>query len=201
MAGRPRNPNVLRDKNGKSTGHYGIHPETLAVRERKLRELGLPLTYVKQELTNQGWADVEKPMAENRLCGFTLGVLYLRHRANPGEPGGISEAQYNAGEAWSRVVHRHAAIMGYSLRIASPAFVMVGGGSGGSSAEDEEEIKRVRERYAAAYNKLAEAARIHGRRVWEVCYAVCVDSVPVHTLTKADFGHLRTGLNALAKVF
>ena len=36
--GRPRKSNVHRDASGKSRGEYlGIHPETIAVRERELR--------------------------------------------------------------------------------------------------------------------------------------------------------------------
>ena len=64
--------------------------------------------------------------ASDALAGFTLGVLHLRWQADKNDPGGISPEQFNAAQAWTRIVHRHAAIMGYSLTIRTPSFIMVG---------------------------------------------------------------------------
>lgn len=194
--GRKRKTNVRRDKSGKSRGEaLAVHPETLAIRNRQLESMGIPLT----EFRLEGNRLVEKTTASNRLSGFTLGLLYLRGKNSPGDPGGISKEQYEAGEAWSRIVHRHAAIMGYKLRIHTPNFTMVSGGVSLGIDPTDEEIGKAKDRYRRCYDALAGAARDHGHRVQTITYAVCVDNLPVHQLTPACYGYLRVGLNALGK--
>ena len=92
--GRPRKTNVKRNASGRSYGEQGIHPETLAIRERHLREAGVPLTFMKREMTQHGWREVEKRTAEDRMAGYTLGLLRLRDKSDPAS---ISQAQFEAG--------------------------------------------------------------------------------------------------------
>jgi hypothetical protein len=115
-------------------------------------------------------------------------------------PGGISPEQFNAGQAWTRLVHRHAAIMGYSLNIRTPSFIMVGGGATCLAEPEQKEIVAVRRQWFDCYNTLMGAARDHGLRVSIVTYGVCVENWPVGALSREDFGMLRIGLNALGKM-
>jgi hypothetical protein len=194
--GRPRKTNVRRDASGKSRGEEGIHPETLTARERRLREAGVPLTFRKMEMTKLGWREVTKRTATDRMSGFTLGILRLRGK---GDPGGISEEQFNAGDGFCRIVHQHAAVMGYRLSVPSPSLMLIG--LGGSSHEDDAEtIARVRRRFQRCFDALMEASRADGKRVWQVTYGVCVENWSPGQLSAEDFGSLRTGLNALRKV-
>ena len=198
--GRPRKTNVKRNASGRSYGEQGIHPETLAIRERHLREAGVPLTFMKREMTQHGWREVEKRTAEDRMAGYTLGLLRLRDKSDPAS---ISQAQFEAGDAFCRIVHRHALVMGYKLSVPSPSLILTG--EGGSGREDDEEtIARVRARYRACFDALMEATRAQGPnggpRLWQVTYGVCVENWPAGSLTAADYGLLRTGLNVLARV-
>lgn len=188
---RPRKSNVRREPSGRiSRSEHQIHPETLAVRERMLVAAGVPLTFKKVEMGRE----VEKRTAEDRMAGFTLGVLRLRPK---GDPGSISQEQYEAGDKFCRTIHQHAAVMGYKLNVPSPSYFL---GRGGSSREDDEdEIKRVRESFRRAFDALMEASATHGKRVWQVTYGVCVENWPHGALSAADYGHLRTGLNVLWK--
>ena len=105
--GRKPKTNVIRDASGKSRGEpNGIAPEVLAVRERHLKALGVPLTFEKREMTKHGWQDIRKQTAQDALSGFTLGILRLRTKEDPGS---ISIDQYLARDSWCRIVHRHAA--------------------------------------------------------------------------------------------
>lgn len=179
--GRKRKTAVVRDRSGKSRGEpHVVSAEVRAVRERILEAEG-----------------VDTGEALNSLAGFTLGKLLLRHRANKDDPGSISQEQYEAGEAWSKIVHRHAAIMGYRLNIQTPSFIMVGGMSV-KSEPDEEQIIAIRRRWSDCYGELMSACRDHGLRVRDVTYGVCVENWPVLQLSEADYGHLRIGLNAIA---
>lgn len=186
--GRKRKTNVLRDSSGKSRGEKEIvHPESIAVRERELLKMGLSL---------------KGQDALNQLAGFTLGCLLLRGRANKSDPGGISQVQYDAGDAWQKLCHRHAAIMGYEVKPSpkSPSFMMVGG-SGSIPEFDQEEVDRVKERWTKCYNALAAAAKEHGGwNLMNVVFGVCVQNWPASQIRHKDYGMLRIGLNALAKV-
>lgn len=187
-SGRKRNPNVRRDRSGKSRGEPEvIHAETLAVRARELRAAGFDARFAGKHATDA-------------LAGFTLGVLHLRWQACKDDPDGLSPEQFNAAQAWTRIVHRHAAIMGYSLTIRTPSFIMVGGGVSCLPEPEAEEITKVRRRWSDCYNALMSAARDHGMRVPVVTYGVCVENWPPAALSHEDFGHLRIGLNAIGKV-
>lgn len=184
--GRRRKISVMRDRNGKSRG------------ERPQDIIAEALAYRRRDLLRDG---VRPEHALDALAGFTLGRLLLRNRADPSDPGSINEEQYNAGEAWAKLVRRHAAIMGYTLSSPkSPSFVMVGGGLSCEAEAGEDEIVGVRRRFSDCYNALMEACRIHGLATRDVTYAVCLDNRPLGSLSHDDYGHLRIGLNALAKV-
>ena len=49
---RPRKTNVKRNASGRIRSEQGIHPETLAIRERHLREAGVPLTFMTVSYTH-----------------------------------------------------------------------------------------------------------------------------------------------------
>jgi len=192
MRGRKRNPNAIRDHTGKSRGEpQNIAPEVLAMRARDLLD-----------------DKVSPEHAKDALAGFTLGRLLLRHRADRSDPGSITQQQYDAGDDWSRIVRAHARIMGYSLSRPSPSFVMVGA-TGPSCASDPEHeaVLRIRRKYSDCYRALIEAGRtfkdqrkVTGVEVAMICWDVCINDRAIGTLSAADYGNLRAGLNALAKV-
>jgi hypothetical protein len=186
--GRKRKVTVIRDSRGKSRGEpTGIHPETIAVRLRELRRERVPVN--------------DKQGALDALAGFTLGRLLLRNRADPGDPGSVNEQQYNAGQEWAKLVRRHAVIMGYALGTAkSPSFVTVGSGHSCAEEPDEADIISVRRQWSDCYRALMDVCRTHGLAVRDIVYAVCIDNRNINSLSATDFGNLRIGLNALAKV-
>jgi hypothetical protein len=141
------------------------------------------------ELIRDGLPPEHSP---DRLAGFTLGKLLLRHRESPHSPGSINERQFYAGCEWATVVHRYAHIMGFRVTIPSPAFDMVGRG-GISLADDPSEAEAVevkskfRECFAATQGS-------------PILWGICVENWPVGTLAAEDYGALREGLNALDRV-
>lgn len=161
-----------------------VSAETVFVRQRDLAQDG-----------------VDPDQWQNALAGFTLGRLRLRGQADNGDPGGISDAQFQAGEAWARIVHRHGQIMGYEVRrnVKSPGFEMVGGASLAPEASDDE-IGRIRDKFRNCYDALMRVCKDHGMRVATVTWSVCLDNCPVGDLSRTDHGMLRLGLNALARV-
>ena len=171
-----------------------IHPETLAVRERQLERDGIILSFGKKELGRE----IIKRTADDRLSGFTLGRLLLRYRQDKSNPGGISETQFEAGESWNRIVHRHAQIHGYKLSIRTPSFVMVSFGQGGK-APDDETVKHIREQFTACYNAIMEVCKQHGMGVRDILYGVVIEDWPADRLTEDDYGLLREGLNSLVR--
>ena len=178
---RPRKKNVFREANGRESRSI-IDPAVLATRARHLEEEGISGEHAK-----------------DALAGFTLGRLLLRWRADPGNPGGINQEQYDAGDAWASIVRRHGAIMGYRLNIHTPSFVMVGGGRDSTPEPEEETILHVRRQWRECYAAIIKACGTHGMRVRDVTYGVCIENWKIETLTQDDYGHLRTGLNALAR--
>jgi len=186
--GRRRKVNVIRDTGGKSRGEPQIvHPETIAVRLRELRRCGVPVR--------------DRHAALDALAGFTLGRLLLRHRADVSDPGSINEQQYDAGQEWAKLVYRHAIVMGYSLGSPkSPSFILVGAGLSCAQEPNEQEIIMVRRRWSDCYRALMETCKTHGLAVRDITYAVCIENRSIDLLTPADYGNLRIGLNALAKV-
>jgi len=111
---------------------------------------------------------------------------------------GITQEQYEAGQEWARIVHRHAAIMGYSLRVKSPNLHFSSPGEGGGRELEDDEIAKIRRAYRNAYNALARAAQDHGHVVQIVTWSVCVDNIPISDLTPQRVSKLRIGLNSLA---
>jgi len=157
-----------------------VHPETQQVRVRELAKVGLSERH-----------------ALDPLAGFTLGQLHLRHRNFPEDPSGITQEQYDAGEAWVRLVRRHAEIVGYPLgRPKSPGFVLVASGMSCAPEPDQDVIADVCRRW----NDCRMELQASGDRVVRICYAVCIDDVPAQGLGFDDFGNLRLGLNVLARV-
>ena len=188
VRGRRRKVNVIRDTGGKSRGEpQVVHPETIAVRLRELRRCGVPVR--------------DRHAALDALAGFTLGRLLLRHRADLSDPGSINEQQYDAGQEWAKLVYRHAVVMGYSLGSPkSPSFILVGAGLSCAQEPNEQEIIVVRRRWSDCYRALMETCKTHGLAVRDITYAVCIENRSIDLLTPADYGNLRIGLNALAKV-
>jgi len=183
--GRPRNPNVRRDRSGKSRGE----PEHVVK--------AWALFYRGRDLELDG---ISPKHADDALAGHSLGRLLLRHQANPQDPGSISREQFDAGTKWAEIIHRHASIMGYSLGSPkAPSFVMVSGGLSCAQEPTDEQIGRIRDQYRVCYDALAEASKSHGSNVQYATYAVCVQDRPLSALTTADYGALRIGLNVLAR--
>ncbi len=210
-AGRKPKTTVVRDSRGKSRGEpHVIHPETLARRERELEEDGIVLTFTRME----NGRSVDKRTAEDRLSGFTLGKLLLRGRADPKDPSGIAQAQFDVGERWLKVIVNHSVIMGYELKanVASPAFHGVSNGdwlyrrnyaeamTPEEAKEEGERISAVKRKFVNSYKELMEACVSDGLRVRDVTYGVVVEDWPLKQLSGGDYGALRVGLNAIGKV-
>lgn len=195
--GRKRKSGVNRTKSGQISraGEGGIHPETMLVRERQLKSVGLVLEFNKLE----GGRTVTKRTAEDRLSGYTLGQLRLRKQQDDKNPGGISLDQFEAGEAWaSLVIARKSLDDSRKLSAKTPSFSMVAGG--GSSGEmDQDRIDRIRKRWDSCEAALNGCT---GDPVWkikQVLYGVCVENWPMAQLSEIDLGQLRTGLNAIGR--
>jgi hypothetical protein len=187
--GRRRKRNVIRDAGGKSRGvPEAVDPATIAVRLRELERCGVPVH--------------DHKIALDALAGFTLGRLLLRHRADPGDPGSINAQQYHAGQEWATLVRSHAAIMGYELHNPqSPSFSVAGTRGLSCLKEPEEaEIIAVRRRWSDCYHGLMDVCRTHGLAVRDIIYAVCIENRDIELLSREDFGNLRIGLNALARI-
>ncbi len=200
MRGRPRLKGARRIKSGKYQGQSKgmpeqIHPETIAVRNRELERDGLVVAFAK----NEGGRAVIKRTADDRLSGFTLGRLLLRYRQDKSNPSSISDVQFEAGEAWHRIVRQHAMIHGYQLSVRSPSFVMVGG-RGEGSLPDGETIARVKKQFQGCYDAIMESCKDHGLQLRNILYGVVVENWPASCLSHEDYGLLREGLNALARV-
>ncbi len=137
--------------------------------------------------------------AGDALAGFTLGRLLLRGRADKSDPGGISQEQYESGEAWAKLCRQHSQIHGYSLGPKSPSTDMIGQGLSCIKEPDEETIIKIRRKWEDCYNSLMEACRSHGLKVRNVTFSVCVENIEIGALGTSDFGLLRIGLNAVGK--
>jgi hypothetical protein len=191
---RPRKQNVKRTPSGRvSRACEGIHPETLAIREKQLRQDGIILAFE----TFEGQRLVPKRTADDRLSGYTLGRLYLRHQQDKGNPGSISQDQFEAGEAWaSLVVSRKTLDDSHRLGPKSPSFSLVGGGRSLIDM-DPERVARIKSRWGTCDQALTEASAHHGWKLRQVLFGVCVENWPIEQISETDFGLLRTGLNAL----
>lgn len=185
VVGRKRKSGIVRDESGVSREHEKRqrldYESRLAARGAKLLSEG-----INPDNANLG------------LSGFTLGKLFLRWKADKGDPGAISREQYQAGDRFARVCRRHQAVMGYSseIRLLSASNATIRRGSGIEPTQSE--VDDAREDFRACYDALAVQSR-STRGVQELVYGVCIDNRPVDTLTLTDYGNLREGLNALGK--
>jgi hypothetical protein len=188
-SGRKRKFEATRDPHGISRREApGIHPDTIAARLRELDRAGVRSRDLRDAL--------------DPLAGFTLGRLLLRHRASPHDPGSIDEQQYEAGQQWAALVYRHAAIMGYSIASPqSPPLLLLPRGTSCRPDPSARTVKRVRRLWSNCHRALTEVCEIHGDAVRDIIYAVCIENRGIERLKPADYGNLRVGLNALAKVF
>jgi len=182
---RPRNPHALRDASGKSRGEppYLVRAVALAQRLRA----------------------VAPAHVDNPLAGHALGRLRLRHQPHgPQDPRSISQEQFEAGERYAVIATHHATIMGYATGSPRSAPLEVAA-SGPACREEPEEavVLRVRRRFADCYRALMDAGRGigQGAKVALVTYDICLDRRAMESLTAAELGNLKVGLNALARLF
>lgn len=187
LRGRKRNLNAVRDDRGISREHERLQRIDYESR------LALRGEHLKADRVDPGFA-------LDARSGYSLGRLLLRYKSNKGDPGAISPEQFSAGARWCRIVHRHAAIMGYKLTTPSMNLIMAGGlFSGGEPREDE--IAECRDDYRQAFDAIMGATRDHGKDVWRITYGICVENWPIGCLSESNYGALRIGLNALHRVF
>lgn len=197
LAGRKKKSGVIRDSKGKSRGEPEvIAAEVLAVRRRELMLDGIRPSYTDRE------SQKVHDNVRDALAGFTLGRLLLKWRQSPGCPDSVTQAQFDAGEAWTAIVHRHAAVLGYSLGRPSPGFIMVSTGVSCASDPEETEVTTIRRKYSDCYNALMDVGREshEGTGIALITYAVCIEDRSLRTMAGREFGNLRVGLNALSRV-
>lgn len=182
MRGRTRKANTERYANGK--------PKAETVAE------------IKSVVMAQRLRDVWHPDdAGNELAGFTLGKLLLNHRRSPQDPAGITEDQYNAGEAWARLYHKFNRVVGApNPNPPSASLIFVDGGNGEPPEIPEDEALRIKQVWRDCYDVLVATMRDHGMAVIRVTYGVCVENWPLSRLSEEDYGSLKIGLNALGRV-
>lgn len=190
--GRPHKPGVMRSPSGKSLGESPEEAMGTALRKRVM-DVGLENAVVRDQRSGA-------IVASNALSGFTLGRLF--------QEGAISREQYEAGEEWAKLIHRHAAIMGYEVKRSpkSASYIMIGGQSCAPDP-DAETIARVREKFRRSYDALMDVCRVYtikgykpGWNIADTVYRVCVENVSTRALGAREYGNLRVGLNALGKV-
>jgi hypothetical protein len=134
--------------------------------------------------------------AHNALLGFTLGILFLKRI--------VSQDEYEAGESYAQLIHRHAGMMGLPMPMPrSPDTGMVGGGLSCAGEPDGATILAARRQFADARRALLEAGMANGigSRVNWLVYGIAVENRPAATLNGDDIRNLRVGLRALAKIF
>src|SRR5512139_1478295 len=98
LMARPKKPNAIRDKSGKSRGEPLMDIIGVALAPR-LREVPFNMAVIRNER--------QEIVGANYLCGFTLGILFCR--------GEISREQCDTGEAYAKLIRRHASIMGLPM--------------------------------------------------------------------------------------
>jgi hypothetical protein len=172
------------------------HPETIARRERELEALGIPLTYLKAE----GQRVVERPTAVVNLAGFTLGKLYLKWQADPKTKIGVNENEYKAGEAFADLVREHSKVMDYELKrsVQSPQWVSIGRGLPCIAEPDEDEmlrIMRIKHKFKMCWDDLTSL----GWSTIDLVSMVCIENVPVESLTERNVYFLRQALRKLSE--
>jgi hypothetical protein len=167
-------------------GQPGIHPETIASRLRRLDRAGIRARSARDAL--------------DPLAGSTLGLLLMRHRASPHDPGSVDEQQYEAGQAWAKLAVRYAVLMGYTIGSETSWLVAALRGLSCKQEPAAAEVERVRKLWSDCNQALADVRKLYGFPVRAITYAVCIENRRIEALSPDDYGNLRIGLNALGKV-
>jgi hypothetical protein len=177
MRGRKRNLVAIRDESGKSREHE--RQQQLDYETRLMRR--------KLDLIGEG---ISPDHAHLGLSGFTLGKLYLRHKADPKE--GISRAQYNIGERIGRILRSHASVVCGSKRATSTP---------GSGLLTDDAIGQIRDEFRTVYDAMAEYAGSawENRRAAYIVHGVCVENWPASQLTPDDVGIIRQTINFVGR--
>jgi hypothetical protein len=201
--GRKRKANVIRDYAGRSRGEPedSIRSVALAYRAREMQEAGLGHYLARKGHQRRGERASGHPLADP-LNGSTLGLLRQRNKASRDDPSGINQLQFEAGEKWAALCRRHAQIMGYPIGTTrSTPLEMIGGRSCVPDADDEAALD-IRRRWSDCYRALMDAgvSLRRGVHVALICWDVCVNNRNIRHMGAQDFGDLRAGLNALARV-
>jgi hypothetical protein len=193
-AGRKRKLGVKRTPSGAiSRAKDGIHPETLAVRERELARDGIILEFRKLESGREVW----KRTAEDRLSGYTLGKLLLRHRQDKTK--GITQQQFDLGEAWgSLAMTRKSIDDSRRLSAKSASFVMVAGGVSNVEMNDER-AGRIKSKWDDCNKAIDRKFPRSAWKVRQVLYGVCVENWPLAQVSESDLELLRTGLDTVGE--
>jgi hypothetical protein len=202
-AGRKRKSGVRRSASGKSRGEPEdvVRAVALAYRAKETTAAGIG-DFIAREMGHRDRRTAANPLADP-LNGFTLGLLRQRNKASREDPTGITETQYDAGEKWANLCRQHAMIMGYSLGSArSPTLTLTPPGQSCVKEPDEAVIFEIRRQWSDCYRTLMDAgvALRRGVKVALICWDVCVINRSIKQMSRDDFGNLRAGLNALARV-
>jgi hypothetical protein len=202
-AGRKRKTNVIRDHAGRSRGETedSVRSVALAYRAREMKEAGLG-HYLARKLHQQRRERSSGHPLADPLNGSTLGLLRQRNKAFRGDPSGINQAQFEAGEKWAALCRQHAQIMGYPIGTTRATPLEVIGGRSCVPDADDEEALDIRRRWSDCYRALMDegVSVRRGVHVALICWDVCVNNRDIRHMGAQDFGDLRAGLNALARV-
>src|SRR5690606_7747782 len=110
-------------------------------------------------------------------------------------PGGITQPQFEALEAWaSLVVSRKSIDDSRKLEAKTPSFAMVGGG-GQSTEIAQDRVNRIRRRWFECEYELNQLQCPW--KVKQVMYGVCMESWSLDQLSEMDLSNLRTGADAI----
>jgi hypothetical protein len=134
--------------------------------------------------------------ALNALHGSTIGVLYRRWQLCDSDPGGISEAQYDAAQIYIAIVLRYCDVMGIPLPRPSAYF------AGATRVDpDDDVVLAVRRRFADFRRALLDAGREIGvgSRVNAAVYRICIEDPPLEAVSTEEIENLRYGLNAIRR--
>ncbi len=176
--GRPRKAGRRRDRSGHSRGETAAEITAIARAQR-----------VK--------AGADPHDALNALNGSAIGILYRRGQLCESDPGGISDAQYNAAQTYVAIVLRYCEIMGIPLPRPTA------GAAGATRPDpDEQVVLAVRRRFSDFRRALLDAGREIGvgSRVNAAVYRICIEDPPVDGVSIEEIENLRYGLNAIARV-
>lgn len=163
-----------------------------------------PAHIVKATVIAQRARMVGDDDADNPRASYCLGRLFLAGRNSPDDPLSIRPAQFAAGERYAGIALRHASIMGYQTGSPRAAtFDLAAGGSSCRQDPDEAMILDVRRQWSDVYRTLMDAGRElrRGPYVGIATYDICLDRISYEALDEGRVGDLRTGLNALCRMW